>query len=91
MKLRGRNYRYVGPPELRALAHPGTEGRPILSVADALDAVGIGLRTGGFTHAVVFRRCPACGQLNIVRDGDFVCVFCDGALPPDWNVDPSPA
>ncbi|WP_405532324.1 hypothetical protein OG592_32980 [Streptomyces avidinii] len=61
------------------------------AVVDALDAAGIGRRPGGFTHAVVFRRCPACGQLNIVRDGDFVCVFCDGALPPDWNVDPSAA
>lgn len=58
------------------------------AVADALDAAGIE-RPSGFTHAVVFRRCPACRRLNIVRDGDFVCVFCDGALPPEWNVDGS--
>ncbi|MEJ8645970.1 hypothetical protein WKI68_41685 [Streptomyces sp. MS1.HAVA.3] len=56
------------------------------AVADALDAAGIE-RPSGFTHAVVFRRCPACRRLNIVRDGDFVCVFCDGALPSEWNVD----
>ncbi|MFD9518129.1 hypothetical protein [Streptomyces sp. NPDC059979] len=56
------------------------------AVADSLDAAGIE-RPSGFTHTVVFRRCPACRRLNIVRDGDFVCVFCDGALPPEWNVD----
>ncbi len=56
------------------------------AVADALNAAGIE-RPSGFTHPVVFRRCPACRRLNIVRDGDFVCVFCDGALPPEWNVD----
>ncbi|MFD0124648.1 hypothetical protein [Streptomyces virginiae] len=172
MESRGRNYRYVGPAELRALVRPEGEGRrirsaedledwasgraaaelsepvtfvvdgagvlrlaprrsehvvcagggPVLSagemafgresgrwvvrevsnqstgycpdtcswpaVADALDAAGIG-RPGGFTHGVVFRRCPACEQLNIVRDEYFVCVFCDGPLPSRWNVDPS--
>ncbi|MFG2993784.1 hypothetical protein ACGFZK_31610 [Streptomyces sp. NPDC048257] len=60
------------------------------AVADALDAAGIG-HPAGFTHEVVFRRCPACGQLNIVREADFFCVFCDGPLPPQWNVDPSAA
>ncbi|MEV7562840.1 hypothetical protein [Streptomyces sp. NPDC089795] len=58
------------------------------AVADALEAAGIG-HPGCFTHEVVFRRCPACEQLNIVRDEHFVCVFCDGALPRGWNVDPS--
>jgi hypothetical protein len=55
-------------------------------VADALDAVGIE-HPSGFTHEVVFRRCPACGRLNIVREEDFVCVFCDEVLPGEWNVD----
>ncbi|MGW6981770.1 hypothetical protein ACWGE1_20380 [Streptomyces sp. NPDC054932] len=58
------------------------------AVAAALDAAGIG-HPSGFTHEVVFRRCPACSRLNIVREGDFFCVFCDGALPREWNVDPS--
>lgn len=58
------------------------------AVADALDAAGVG-HPGGFTHEVVFRGCPACGELNIVRDEYFVCVFCDGPLPAGWNVDPS--
>ncbi|MFJ2265017.1 ATP-binding protein [Streptomyces sp. NPDC087849] len=29
----------------------------------------------------MLRRCPTCQQLNIVREEDFVCVFCDEALP----------
>ncbi|WP_406497643.1 hypothetical protein OG936_25205 [Streptomyces sp. NBC_00846] len=56
------------------------------AVADALDRAGI-VRPLGFTHEVVFRRCPSCQQLNIVREEDFVCVFCDEALPLEWNVD----
>ncbi|MET9600203.1 hypothetical protein [Streptomyces sp. NPDC006459] len=66
---------------------PDTDSWP--AVAAALDAAGLGRPPGGFTHEVVFRRCPACGQLNIVRDEHYVCVFCDGSLPPTWNVDPS--
>ncbi|WP_314251421.1 hypothetical protein [Streptomyces sp. DSM 40907] len=68
---------------------PDTSSWP--AVADALDAAGLGLRPVGFTHEVVFRRCPDCAQLNIVRDEHFVCVFCDASLPPAWNVDPSAA
>ncbi|NEB51923.1 hypothetical protein G3I48_06395 [Streptomyces griseus] len=37
-------------------------------VARALDDVGHE-RPSGFTHAVVFRRCPGCQELNIVRHG----------------------
>lgn len=55
------------------------------AVAEALDRAGIS-RPASFTHAVVFRRCASCGQLNIVREEHFVCVFCDAALPADWNV-----
>ncbi|MFD9338867.1 hypothetical protein ACFWBF_31430 [Streptomyces sp. NPDC060028] len=170
VNLPGSSYRYVGPPDLRALVRPEAEGRsirsatdfddwasalteadlaepftfvidsagvlrlaprrsehvvcagggPVLSagemsfrkepgrwvvgevsnqstgycpdvsswpaVAKALDAAGIE-RPWGFTHEVVFRRCPACGELNIVREEHFVCVFCDEELPREWNVD----
>jgi hypothetical protein len=55
-------------------------------VADALDRAGIA-RPSGFTHEVVLRRCPPCQQLNIVREADFVCVFCEAGLPLEWNVD----
>ncbi|MEU2261357.1 hypothetical protein ABZ557_13970 [Streptomyces sp. NPDC019645] len=56
------------------------------AVAAALDQAGI-VRPSGFTHKVVFRRCPACQQLNIVREEDFVCIFCNKALSREWNVD----
>jgi hypothetical protein len=56
-------------------------------VARALDAVELG-RPSGFTHEVVFRRCPDCQEHNIVREGDFACVFCGSDLPATWNVDP---
>lgn len=57
-------------------------------VARALDAAGLG-RPSGFTHEVVFRRCPDCQEHNIVREDDFVCVFCGGDLPAEWNADPT--
>ena len=41
-----------------------------------------------FQPAVVFRRCPRCGELNLVKDDWFVCVFCEEALPRSWNVSP---
>ncbi|MET9595503.1 hypothetical protein ABZY45_31945 [Streptomyces sp. NPDC006516] len=57
-------------------------------VARALDAVEL-RRPSGFTHEVVFRRCPDCQEHNIVREDDFVCVFCGSDLPAEWNVDPA--
>ncbi|MFF7446105.1 MULTISPECIES: hypothetical protein [unclassified Streptomyces] len=55
-------------------------------VARALDAVGL-RRPSGFTHEVVFRLCPDCQEHNIVREDDFVCVFCGSDLPRAWNAD----
>jgi hypothetical protein len=54
------------------------------AVAAALDRLGVG-HPGGFTDTVVFRRCPHCGERNIVREGDYTCALCAGALPPTWN------
>ncbi|MEE1782508.1 hypothetical protein PUR71_06170 [Streptomyces sp. SP17BM10] len=56
------------------------------AVAAALERIGV-RHSGGFTYGVVFRRCPGCRGLNVVREGSFVCVFCDGDLPARWNVD----
>ncbi|MDR7274810.1 hypothetical protein [Catenuloplanes atrovinosus] len=66
----------------------GGGNRPVGSpaVGAALDRLGVG-HPGGYTHEIVFRRCPACGERNIVRDGDFTCALCDGDLPAEWNVD----
>ncbi|MER5895421.1 hypothetical protein [Streptomyces sp. NPDC001876] len=59
-----------------------------VEAARALDDVELG-RPWGFTHEVVFRRCPDCQEHNIVREDDFVCVFCGSDLPAAWNVDPT--
>lgn len=55
------------------------------AVAVALDRAGLA-HPGDFTVKVIFRRCPVCGQLNIVRDHDFVCAVCDSDLPERWNI-----
>ena len=54
------------------------------ALADALNQAGIA-RPDGFTHAFVFRCCPECGQINVVKDEDFICAACGGALPQQWN------
>jgi len=54
------------------------------AVATALDRLGV-RHPGGFTDKVVFRRCPTCGERNIVRDSDFTCALCNSALPTQWN------
>lgn len=64
---------------------PDTSSWP--TVAEALDRAGL-RRPSGFTNEVVFRRCPACRERNIVREDDFICVFCGSDLPALWNVDP---
>ena len=58
-----------------------------MEVGRALDRAGVE-HPGGFTHEVVFRRCEGCGERSIVREEDFVCVFCGGELPLDWNAGP---
>jgi hypothetical protein len=58
------------------------------AVGAALDRVGLE-HPGDFTTKIVFRRCPSCGERNIVRDSDFTCALCDGALPTYWNFAPA--
>jgi hypothetical protein len=57
------------------------------SVATALDRLGVD-RPAAFTAEILFRRCPACAEIAIVRDGDLVCVFCEADLPAAWNISP---
>ncbi|HZI16208.1 MAG TPA: hypothetical protein VE153_37940, partial [Myxococcus sp.] len=58
------------------------------------DAVVLALRGAGlepprgFSPEIVFRRCSRCGELNLVKEAWFVCVFCDADLPAQWNVAP---
>jgi hypothetical protein len=54
------------------------------AVAAALDAAGIG-HPGCFTTAILFRRCPGCGERSIVKDAWFVCPLCGADLPAAWN------
>jgi hypothetical protein len=54
------------------------------AVAAALDRIGIP-HPGRFTQEVVFRRCPACGQRNIVKEAWFACDVCGANLPLVWN------
>jgi hypothetical protein len=56
---------------------PGEECWP--AVAEALDSAGL-RRPDGFTTAFVFRHCPECAELNVVKDEYYVCVFCDADL-----------
>ncbi|MEU8084181.1 hypothetical protein AB0B57_11250 [Micromonospora sp. NPDC049101] len=57
------------------------------AVTRALDRLGVP-HPGTFTDKVIFRRCPTCGERNIVRDDDFTCALCDGRLPTRWNFPP---
>lgn len=50
------------------------------AVAAALDRAGIA-HPPGYDPVVIFRRCPACQGINIVRDEHFACAICDGVLP----------
>ncbi|WAS92603.1 hypothetical protein [Nannocystis punicea] len=54
------------------------------AVGRALAAAGIDAPRS-FTRAFVFRRCPACAQINLVKDEWFVCAACDAELPRAWN------
>lgn len=56
------------------------------AVAAALDRIGLG-HPGAFTAEFLFRRCPDCATLNVVKEGDFACAACDQVLPRSWNVD----
>jgi hypothetical protein len=54
------------------------------AVANALDRAGIA-HGSRFDDELTFRRCPECGERNLVKDGWFACAICDAALPEDWN------
>ncbi|WP_327395727.1 DUF5959 family protein [Streptomyces phaeochromogenes] len=62
------------------------------SVAAALTRAGIfraGAHTGGYTHPIVYRRCPSCAEWNSVQDAHFVCALCDADLPADHRTGPT--
>ena len=57
------------------------------AVAAALERIGVP-HPGRFTDEFTFRRCPRCGERNLVRDGDFTCAICEADLPASWNFAP---
>ncbi len=59
---------------------PAEESWP--AVAAALDSAGF-QRPEGFTALFVFPHCAECGELNVVKDEHYVCVFCDADLTRD--------
>ena len=54
------------------------------AVATALDRLSID-RPSGFDPVIVFRRCPSCSQINVVKDDRFECEVCQSRLPKQWN------
>jgi len=58
----------------------------------SFEDVARALRTAGlsapptWSWACVFRRCPGCEQLNLVKNDDFTCEACWGALPRERNL-----
>ncbi|WP_435022458.1 hypothetical protein TA3x_000090 [Tundrisphaera sp. TA3] len=54
------------------------------AVAAALDRLGVD-HPGEFTTQVIFRRCPSCGERNLVKDDVFECQICGAGLPCEWN------
>lgn len=78
-----------GVPTVTAVSNQSTGYCPDVAswqvVAQALERLAIA-HPSAFTAAIEFRRCPDCQQLNIVRDGFFVCAMCDADLPSDWNI-----
>ena len=55
------------------------------AVAAALGTAGIAAPEG-YTAELLFRRCPRCGQINVVKDHVFECAVCGSALPATWNL-----
>jgi hypothetical protein len=55
-----------------------------IEVQASLDRLGLP-HPGGFTDTFQFRRCPACRQINLVKDEVLRCDTCDAELPRVWN------
>lgn len=57
-----------------------------IHVSAALDRLSL-QRPDQFDPALVFRRCPSCRQINVVKDSWFECDVCGTSLPDEWNFD----
>jgi hypothetical protein len=43
-------------------------------------------RPSCFTTEFTFRRCCNCKQINIIKDGLFICAVCNSKLASEWNL-----
>ncbi|MCP3064608.1 hypothetical protein LXT21_38135 [Myxococcus sp. K38C18041901] len=78
-----------GPPAVAEVSNLSTGYCPDVTcwAAVARSLALLGLHSpSGFSVAMAFRRCLACGEVTLVKEGWFVCAFCDADLPSDWNV-----
>jgi hypothetical protein len=65
----------------------GPEPESWPAVAAALAAIDDqASRAPAYTTAYIFRRCPACQQINLIKDAWFFCAVCDAPLPRSWNL-----
>jgi hypothetical protein len=56
------------------------------AVAAALDRLAIP-HPGAFEHTFLFRRCPQCATINLIKEEVFSCDCCAADLPASWNFD----
>jgi hypothetical protein len=54
------------------------------AVVGSLDRIPVE-HPDGFDPVSIFRRCPACTQINIVKDEWYVRGVCQSTLPNLWN------
>lgn len=83
-----------GTVEVVAVSNQSTgycpEGESWPSVSAALSAAGLEAPEG-FALTCVFRRCPRCCSINVVKCGVFECGVCAGELPAEYNCQPAEA
>jgi hypothetical protein len=57
------------------------------AVRAALERAGLEAPEG-FSQEFVFRRCPGCGAINIIKERILECSVCSASLPAAWNLAP---
>lgn len=55
------------------------------AVAAALSAAGL-VAPDGFSLSCIFRRCPSCQNISLVKEDVFDCLLCGSQLPASYNV-----
>lgn len=55
------------------------------AISSALDRLGVA-RPDTWTAAFVFRRCPRCAQLTLIKELVYECAVCGEALPIERNL-----